>query len=47
MTDKFGYDICSVCGRRELIKYRTKYGRLICVYCAARPSDYIMEKLQI
>lgn len=43
--DEYGYDICSVCGRRGLIKYKTKYGRLICVNCAARPSDTIMEKL--
>ena len=42
--DEFGYGICSVCERNELIKYKTKYGRLICCYCAERPSDAIMEK---
>lgn len=45
--DEFGHGICSVCGRNELIKYKTKYGGLICCYCAERPSDAIMEKSKL
>ena len=44
---EFGYGICSVCGRNELTKYKTKYGRLICIYCTERPSDAIMEKSEL
>ncbi len=40
-----GYGICFACGRNGLIKYKTKYGRIICVHCAERPSDDIMKKI--
>lgn len=44
---ELGYDTCAICGRNELIKYKTKYGRLVCIHCAERPSDPIMERLNL
>ena len=45
-VDEYGYGVCAVCGKYELIKMRSN-GKNIGWYCTQRPADFVIEKLEL